>query len=1623
MLRFVVAVAICLSASPRLSAQELTGKPWVDMDYGPFLSMTIEADGPGKNIAYKGVMVTLDEATQTYALFDEDLMRYAAVWTGGKLNWRSVIYDGSHNSHPAMVGNQIFGNAIRPGWSISGDFKDPRQFPYGPLPRGQAHYKGLYLHDGRVVFQYTVGGAMVREMPGLEKVGDQLVVTRTIEIDRTRTAVTLQVAESPDAPTQVLRANGMDFAVLGDLSAPESEPAAPVVPQNGLVGRWTFDAEKGLKLRGGATIGNGHEGRGLNLRGRQPVEPELEAAPRFGGRDYSIAAWVRTKRGGTIAALAPKGKWVEGGKSLFIRGGVLTFDIGWVGAVRGKTSIADGQWHHVAVTHRKNGEVELFVDGALDGSGRLESRDDPRASRIAFGVTSNNFPSGPANKLVGDLDDICIFNRALKANEVHAMAPAGQPPGITASAVVGAPANASWRIDDDSALRLHIPPDSTPAKFKVLVWSGRQQDFGRFQAAARDSAGPVSLEPLTKGGSSRFEEVLTTRGKLGTSKEAYVIDELTPPTENPWRSWLRFGGFDFFEDSTKAAICTWNGDVWIVSGIDGTLSELKWKRIATGMFQPLGVRIVNDDIYICCRDQITILRDQNGDGETDYYENFNNDHQVTEHFHEFAMDLQTDAKGNFYYAKSARHALDSVVPHHGTLIRVSPDGRTSEIVCNGFRAANGVGIGPNGELSTSDQEGHWTPANRINLVKQGGFYGNMYSYHRSERPTTYDPPVVWLPKNVDRSPAESLWVTSDKWGPLSGNLISTSYGTGQVFLVPYEQLGTVYQGGAVRFPLDFPTGTMRARFHPKDGQLYICGLFGWSSNKTRPGGFYRVRYTGQPAHMPVEYHVARNGISLKFSEPLDRATAQNVGNFAIQQWNYRWTKNYGSAHYSVADPKKTGQDDVRVSSATLLPDNQTVFLEIEDLQTVMQMRISWALKDVDGNAFENDMHATINRLGDEFDIEEAMDKPREIVRKIELAPGLVQSLSGALVGASGGGRLIDASTVRTAVLGPQKVNNLLDTSHRVAGQLRVSRPGQYSFRVRGKRGELVGFEEHVPFHGFRIYGLHIGGQQVRNEQTVRLGVGHHTFELSGTILRADPRRVEWKSDTFDWEPIPPSVLRHDPRDEDLARFRGRREGRVLFAESRCIRCHSVTDDIKRSDAMPELNQTAPSLADAGERFKPQWLRDWILNPKSLRPDTNMPAVLHGVDSESDAMDIAAYLSTLGSFDDVEPAAADADAGEILWEDLGCIACHRTTPVKAEDDYDRRSLHHVDQKYQVGAMARFLKAPRKNHAWRRMPDFALTDAEAGNLVAFLRGETPDAAEFETTGDPRNGRILFGSVGCTNCHSIDGNPPRGQLRGLSLKETGCLAKDDSKRGDAPNFGFTRDQQRNLVNFIENDLATLAVHIPSEAAERAIARLNCNACHTRDHRPGLYREVFSEEGTRGVQPEMVPPLTWAGEKFKTDWMAKFISGENKSRLRPHLRIRMPRFGPYGDIVATGLAHQHGVDPNENPKTLTIGAAAEIGRKLVGRDGGFNCLQCHGIGDQKPTAAFDALGVNLEQIPARIRRPFFDRWMLDPPRIDVSTKMPKLSTNGRTSVRDVADGDAAKQFDAIWHYLNTLK
>src|SRR5262249_39669663 len=100
-----------------------------------------------------------------------------------------------------------------------------------------------------------------------------------------------------------------------------------------------------------------------------------------------------------------------------------------------------------------------------------------------------------------------------------------------------------------------------------------------------------------------------------------------------------------------------------------------------------------------------------------------------------------------------------------------------------------------------------------------------------------------------------------------------------------------------------------------------------------------------------------------------------------------------------------------------------------------------------------------------------------------------------------------------------------------------------------------------------------------------------------------------------------------------------------------------------------------------------------------------------------------------------------------------------------------------------------------------------------------------------------------------------------------------------------------------------------------------------------------------------------------------------------------------------------------------------AAFGEKLIPQQGGFKCNDCHAVGDQKAIQPFEAPGINLRDAAIRLRYSYYQRWMLAPDRVDVNMRMPAFPTDGKTAQSGaVFEGDARRQFDALWHYIQTL-
>ena len=513
--------------------------------------------------------------------------------------------------------------------------------------------------------------------------------------------------------------------------------------------------------------------------------------------------------------------------------------------------------------------------------------------------------------------------------------------------VVGAPPGLKTE-PRDGRLLCHLPPLRERTTFTVLQGSGKVDGTG---------VKVVSPSEFVRGGPARWTDPVVTTGALGKETGPYVVDTLAAPEANPWKSWLRFTGLDFFPDG-RAALCTWSGDVWVVSGIDATLEKLTWKRFAAGIGQPMGLKIVDGKIHTVARDQITRLHDLNGDGEADFYECVNNDIKLTTNFHEFCFDLQTDKDGNFYCTKGSSIWAGSqrMTDHHGTVCKISKDGSTLEILATGLRAPNGLGISPSGEILCTDNQGNWIPECPVNLIKPGGHYGFA---GQGQKPREAEKPILWIPMSVDRSSGGLCWVPDDRWGPLQGYPILSSYDC-SISLVLIERLQDGVQGGVVRFPFRFPSGVMRGRFNPVDGQLYLGGLRGWSSGAAKDCAFQRVRYAGKPVHLPVKVAVRKGGMDVTFTGALDAASVADPENIGALAFNVVRTGNYGSPEYSIEDPKKHRRDPVEIRSAALKEDGRTVALEIPSLKPVTNFIVKFRIKAADGTPVALELDYTIH---------------------------------------------------------------------------------------------------------------------------------------------------------------------------------------------------------------------------------------------------------------------------------------------------------------------------------------------------------------------------------------------------------------------------------------------------------------------------------------------------------------------------------------------------------------------------------------------------------------------------------------------------------------------------------------
>lgn len=419
---------------------------------------------------------------------------------------------------------------------------------------------------------------------------------------------------------------------------------------------------------------------------------------------------------------------------------------------------------------------------------------------------------------------------------------------------------------------------------------------------------------------------------------SYDLTQARPSEFTP-----KVGGMDFLSDG-RMVISTWDpaGSVYILENVDqDDPSKIKTKLIGSGLAEPLGLKVVDDEIYVLQKQELTKLIDHNGDEIIDEYETVCNDWKVSSNFHEFAFGLgykEENGKGYFYGTlataiEAGGASSNPQIEDRGKIVKISKEDGTRTFMGHGLRTPNGInavkiGTDENAteEIFVADNQGDWLPSSKIVHVSSSG---NDWFGSRSVDPVGTETlkekqPVVWLPQDeIGNSPSQMIGIDD---GPYKGQMLHGEVTHGGLKRVFVEKVKGLYQGALFRFTQGLEAGINRVCKAP-DGSMYVGGI-GSTGNWGHEGGLYyglqRLKFNNECTFEMLAVRAKSNGIEIEFTEELREGDGWDVNDYEVKRWWYKPTPQYGGP--------KMDETELKVLSANVSKDRKRVFLELDGLK-------------------------------------------------------------------------------------------------------------------------------------------------------------------------------------------------------------------------------------------------------------------------------------------------------------------------------------------------------------------------------------------------------------------------------------------------------------------------------------------------------------------------------------------------------------------------------------------------------------------------------------------------------------------------------------------------------------------
>jgi len=400
----------------------------------------------------------------------------------------------------------------------------------------------------------------------------------------------------------------------------------------------------------------------------------------------------------------------------------------------------------------------------------------------------------------------------------------------------------------------------------------------------------------------------------------------------------------------KMAVASRRGEIWLIENPDSDeASSEQFKRFAHGMHEPLGMAYRDGWLYVTQRPDVSRIKDSDGDGQADEFEVVADGWQITGDYHEYAFGSKFDKDGNIWVVLCLTGSFGSDALYRGWAVRATADGKTLPTT-SGIRSPGGIGMNAAGDVFYTDNQGPWNGTCALKHLMPKKFVGHPGGFKWYEQAASemgakpkepkdgsrfmveadkipeYEPPAILFPYGkMGQSAAGIACDTTDgQFGPFKNQMFVGDQTFSTVMRCYMEKVQGHYQGACFPFREGLDCGVVGLQMEP-NGKLFVGGTNrGWGSRGTKSFCVQRLDWTGKVPFEILEMKAIKGGFELVFTQPVDRASAEDISSYAMKTFTYIYQGAYGSPEVDATEPQ--------IKSAKLSSDALRVELQIDGLQ-------------------------------------------------------------------------------------------------------------------------------------------------------------------------------------------------------------------------------------------------------------------------------------------------------------------------------------------------------------------------------------------------------------------------------------------------------------------------------------------------------------------------------------------------------------------------------------------------------------------------------------------------------------------------------------------------------------------